>query len=236
MTDALQPDLFGHRWTAERLEALLTEWSGHRVRVALTRNRVSMLSVRFGPDGSVRVRADRGFGHAPEAVIQAMGRYLRGRHAKDWAVVSRFAGGLTPADRPPAPRQLLSRGRIHDLALIRDHVNRDFFQGRLSCGIGWGTRGRRRRRAWTRTIRYGSYIKAQNLVRINPLLDDPRVPAEFVRYIVFHEMLHAVVPSELGERRRHHHATFRQLERRFPDYERMRRLSAELVDVLAGHP
>ena len=222
------------QWTAERLEALLAADTGNRVRVAFTRNRASMLSVRVGPEGVIRLRLDRGFGQAPEPVVQALGRFLKDRRQADWRVVAHFAGNLTPASRAPAPRQLLTRGRVHDLAAIRDRVNHEFFEGRLRCRIGWGTRGRRRRRAWSRTIRYGSYIKAQDLVRINPILDDARVPLDFVTYIVFHEMLHAVVPSETGLRRRHHHAAYRHLERRFPDYERMQQLSSELVDVLVG--
>jgi len=193
-----------------------------------------MASLRIEPNGDVRLRLDRGFGQAPEAVIQALVRYLKGHRRADWQIVGAFAGNLMPAPRAPAPRQLLTRGRIYDLAAIRDRVNHEFFEGRLACRIGWGTRGRRRRRAWCRTIRYGSYIKAQDLVRINPILDDPRVPADFMAYIVFHEMLHAVVPSEAGLRRRHHHARYRHLERRFPDYERMQRLSSELVNVLVG--
>ena len=232
--EAPQLELFAPHWMADRLEARLASDTGISVRVAFTRNRVSMLSVRVGPDGVIRLRLDRGFGHAPEPVVHALGRFLKGRRRADWLVVARFAGDLTPAPRAPVARQLLTRGRVYDLAAIRDRVNREFFEGRLRCRIGWGARGRRRRRAWCRTIRYGSYIKAQDLIRINPILDDPRVPPDFVTYIVFHEMLHAVVPSESGLRRRHHHAAYRHLERRFPDYERMQRLSAELVNVLVG--
>ena len=217
-----QLSLFAPRWTAEGLEAWLTARSGRLVRLVFTRNRASMVSMRLDHLGVVRLRVDRSFGQAPETVLDALGRYLRTRHAADWRIVSRFAGSLTPAPRPPASHQLLTRGRVHDLAVIRDRVNHEFFQGRLTCRIGWGVRGRRRRRARTRSIRYGSYVKSQNLVRINPLLDDPRVPIDFVTYIVFHEMLHAVVPSESGVRRRHHHVVYRRLEQlltRTPRYD-----------------
>lgn len=227
-----QLSLFEPRWTADRLEAWLTAQSGRLVRLVFTRNRASMVSMRFDPLGRVCLRLDHAFAQAPQPVLDALGRYLHARQAEDWRVVSRFAGSLTPASRPPAQRQLLTHGRVHDLAAIRDRVNHEFFQGRLTCRIGWSVRGRRQRRARTRTIRYGSYVKSQNLVRISPLLDDPRVPVDFVTYIVYHEMLHAVVPSEVGARRRPHHAMYRHLERRFPDYERMQRLSAELVNVL----
>ena len=219
---------------AVSLESRLAQASGRRVRLVLTHNRSSMLSVRFAIDGGVRLRLDHGFLQMPGHVLDALGRYLRLRRREDWRVVAHFAGGLVPAARPAAPGQVRTHGRFHDLALIRDEVNRTYFQGRLDCRIGWGTLGHRRRRTRSRSIRYGSYVRAQDLVRINPLLDDPRVPADFVAYIVYHEMLHAVVPSEQGARRRHHHAVYRHLERRFPDYQRMQRLSAELVQVLVG--
>lgn len=232
MADLAQPELFETHRSAARIEALLASVSGRELQLVMTRNRSSMISVRFPLAGPVRLRLDHGFSQAPQPVLDALGRYLRSRRREDWRVVARFASGLTPAVRPPALQQTHTRGRIYDLAAIRDHVNREYFEGRLTCRIGWGTAGRRRRRALTRTIRYGSYVRAQDLVRINPLLDDPRVPAEFLAYIVFHEMLHAVVPSETGARRRHHHAVYRHLERRFPDYRRMQRLSSDLVNLL----
>ena len=220
--------------TVEELYEALCRHGGRPVGLTLTRNRVSLISIRFEAAGA-RVRMHHAFLSAPDEVITALGRYLAKRSRSAWQVVSAFAGSLTPEPHHPKLVRTLTQGRIYDLAVIRDRVNQFYFNGRLDCRIGWGRQGQSRRRSRTRTIRYGSYSKAQNLVRINPLLDDPRVPAEFVEYIVFHEMLHAAVPSEKGASRwAHHHAMYRMHERRFPDHARMRALSGELVLVLQG--
>ena len=59
------------------------------------------------------------------------------------------------------------------------------------------------------------------------------VPAEFVRYIVFHEMLHTVVPTDVHKgRRRDHPPAFNALERQFPEIDRLHTLARELLDVL----
>ena len=53
------------------------------------------------------------------------------------------------------------------------------------------------------------------------MLDKPWVPRYFVSYIVYHEMLHHVVPSSQGRGRRMlHPPPFIARERLFRDYER----------------
>jgi hypothetical protein len=189
-----------------------------------------LVSVRFDAAGAARVRLSRAFLAAPDEVVTALGQYLAKRSRAAWQAVGRYVATLTPVPPPPPTAKLPTRGEVYDLALIRDRVNQIHFNGRLDCRIGWGRAGRSRRRARTRTIRYGSYNKAQNLVRIHPVLDDARVPPEFVEYIVFHEMLHAAVPSEKGGNRWNHHPpTYRMLERAFPDHARMRKLADEFV-------
>jgi hypothetical protein len=59
-------------------------------------------------------------------------------------------------------------------------------------------------------------------VRIHPVLDQPAVPVWFVRYVLFHELLHAVLPPRRGRGSRwiHHGAEFRRRERDYADYAR----------------
>jgi hypothetical protein len=219
--------------TPEELHATLCRHSGRPLGLTITRNRVSLISVRFDAGGAARVRMSRAFLSAPDEVVVALGRYLARRSRDAWQVVGRYASSITPEPGGGRRSRLPTRGRVYDLEAIRDRVNRLHFNGVLRCRVGWGRPGPVRQHARTRTIRYGSYCRARDLVRINPLLDDHRVPAEFVEYIVFHEMLHAVVPSEKGVQRwAHHHETYRVMEQRFPDYPRMRTLAAELVLVL----
>ena len=232
-----QMELFGAAGgrTPEELHEILRGSSRRPLALAITRNSVSMVSVRFA-DGGARVRLDRGFLAAPEPVIAAVRDYVHTRSKAAWRTVCEFVRSLTPEPqrRARAPR-VRSRGRVYDLAAIRDRVNERFFNRGLRCRIAWGRAPARRRRfASRRFVRFGCYVKAQDLVRVNPLLDDPRVPEAFVEYIVFHEMLHAAVPSDKsGGRWNHHHAGYRALEQQYPDIARMRRLATELVQALA---
>jgi hypothetical protein len=193
-----------------------------------------MVSARFSPN-NVTLRLNQAFLSAPTDVIDALGCYLAVRSRLEWKKVAAFASSLEPEGavntRLPS---LVTKGQVYDLEMIRDRINRLHFEGRIDCRIAWARPGRNHYRARTRIIRYGTYNRSLNLVRINPLLDDLKVPAEFLDYIVFHEMLHAAVPSANGRGRwRHHHGSFRLLERRYPGYEKMKQLAGDLVSVLA---
>jgi hypothetical protein len=58
-------------------------------------------------------------------------------------------------------------------------------------------------------------------VRIHPALDAADVPAFFLSSILFHELLHAVLPAERGPggRREVHGPQFRAFEARFPEHQ-----------------
>ena len=58
-------------------------------------------------------------------------------------------------------------------------------------------------------------------MRVHPALDQAWVPRFFVRFIVFHEMLHHVEPAHEGRGRTQFHTkTFRARERAFHDHDR----------------
>ena len=72
----------------------------------------------------------------------------------------------------------------------------------------------------------GHYDPAHHTITLSPVLDAPGVPGFVVRYIVYHEMLHAVFETaSAGVRKRHHHAEFRRAERAFPDFARAKKFS-----------
>ncbi len=61
----------------------------------------------------------------------------------------------------------------------------------------------------------------RSLIRIHPVLDNLWVPRFFVRYIIFHELLHHLIPTRIqGRRRICHGPEFRAHERAYPDYQR----------------
>lgn len=220
---------------AAALQHLLEALSGLKVSLTVTHNRVRIISVRFSARAHATVRLRPEFLAAPESVLGDLGAYLRTRRREPWAAVAAFAQGIPAGAGPMRRPRVASRGQVWDLAPLYTAVNAQFFSGQVACRIGWG-RGRPRRRVAGRrgrSIRYGSWEAATRTIRIHPLLDDARVPLEFLRYIIFHEMLHAVVPVEGRRGRRvYHPAGFRALERRYPDFARMRLLSRELLRTL----
>ena len=197
-----------------------------RVEVTFTRNRVSMASIRFVREGYARLRLHESFMHAPEDVQAALVGYLRTRRQKYWSSICGYARQIrVPA--PPRSIPCYAKGRVYDLAALAQAVNDEYFDGRLTYRVGWGRRGGHSK---CRSIRYGSCNVETRLIRIHSFLDDNRIPAGFVRYILYHEMLHLVVPPVVREGRRiDHPAAFRRLERQFPDFQRHKELATLLL-------
>ncbi len=109
-------------------------------------------------------------------------------------------------------------------------MNRTYFQDGIQARIGWGRMPPRRRR---KSIRLGVYDHQTREIRIHPALDRPEVPAFFVEFIVFHEMLHQLFPSTgRGGRRVHHPRAFRDREKAFPHYVAALRWERENLGVL----
>lgn len=129
----------------------------------------------------------------------------------------------------PMQRQLNLRheGKYFDLRTIFDRLNERHFRGRLrGYKVMWGRRQKRRPKEY---FIFGTIQEEDRIIRINPLLDQPFVPLWFLQYVLYHEMLHSVVPDELGAngRRRVHTEKFYRREREFPRYRRARRWEEE---------
>jgi len=160
---------------------------------------------------------------APPDVVTALAYWLEHpRSNKAGAVVDQF---ISANQHRIAPRKrrtiyLYQKGDFFDLAELFNELNHQMFQGTVTAKITWGmfpsSSGRRR------SIRFGSYVEEQDLIRVHPALDQDFVPRYFVRYIVFHEMLHAYVGVSRSPsgRRRVHPPEFKLLEQAYPDYER----------------
>ena len=135
---------------------------------------------------------------------------------------------------PPRTGRLQARGRVHDLQAILDRLNAEHFDGPVEAKIGWGRSGALPGRT---SIRTGVYLHAARAIRIHPALDREEVPAFYVASVVFHEMLHQVVPpAERGGRRTIHGREFRRRERAFPDHARAAAWERENVHRLLAAP
>jgi hypothetical protein len=129
----------------------------------------------------------------------------------------------------PMQRHLNLRheGRYFDLQRIFDGLNERYFRKRLrGYKVMWGRRRKHRPKEY---FIFGTIQEEDRVIRINPLLDQPFVPAWFLRYVLYHEMLHSVVPDEpvRGGRRRVHTEEFNRREQKFPSYRRARRWEEE---------
>ena len=208
---------------ADALHQMLCEATGVDIRLRITNNSSTMMSLRFEQSGG---RAVVGLHHmfldAPEPVRKALGTWiLRPRTKNSGKKLEAFIAERRHLIAKRSQRQAVCRtqGQFVDLQRLYDGVNAGEFENKVDTPITWGKMPTQRRR---RSIRFGSFTPGDNLIRIHPYLDQAFVPEFFVRYIVFHEMLHAFMGIEEGPtgRRRIHPPAFRRREECYADYDR----------------
>ncbi len=200
----------------ETLSAHLQQATGKKISVTLTDNSTSMISVR-AKEGFFQVRLHRMFLQAGDALIAEIASFI-GRRRGRTPLIREFILLQSSLIRKASPRRCLINpiGKHHDLSEIVRSVNDEYFGGRITAPVTWGTR-RRGRAVRRRTL--GSYSSNTNTVRINPLLDRKKVPSFFIEFIVYHEMLHADMGvGEKEGRRTVHCREFRRREKMFDRY------------------
>lgn len=216
--------------TPAALEARIRRALSVPIDLVVTDNRRTMISTRRRGQ-RLEVRLHHMFLDAPEQVLEELLCYLAEGDARSSSIVGRYI----EENRHRVKRRrvaLRTTGDHHDLSDVFDVVvSAHFPEGVGGARITWGKMPPRRR--GRRTIRLGTYTHELQLVRIHPALDQVSVPRFFVEFVVFHELLHHVVPARrLGTRIDYHPPEFRARERAHPDYERAVRWEAENIDTL----
>jgi len=114
-------------------------------------------------------------------------------------------------------------GKHFDLHKLFDELNGKFFQGQLARPhIGWSVRSWRRQ--------FGCYDPGPRQILLNRRMDHPAVPACAVEYVLYHEMLHVKHPTRRsGCSLVSHSPEFRAEEKRFPEFERARKILDRLA-------
>lgn len=227
---------------ARRIADELSGQLGELVKLTVHDNRSTMVSFRRAA-GSLQFRVHHMFLDAPAEVVRALGAFAgtastaRGVAARRREASRRIDQFVRARrDRIGAPRvgRLQPRGRVHDLAALFDRINTTEFGGAVVARIGWGAvrPGERRR-----TVKTGVYLHEARAIRIHPTLDRPEVPEFYVAAVVFHEMLHQVVPvHERNGRRVVHGAEFRRRERAYRDHQRSREWEKQNLRLLLSSP
>jgi hypothetical protein len=214
------PRLFVHEGARQALERKLRMAFPGPVILSITDNRHSIITHRV-QRGVLHARIHHMFLDAPPAVVDALVRYVTrgGREASALLGDHIDDNGFRLARRKRnAP--LVTKGKHHDLLALFTGINERYFGGSVHALITWGKRpttGSKHRR----TIKLGSYSAVDRLIRVHPALDRPWVPRYFVAYIVYHEMLHHVIPGSRGLGRVNlHPPEFKERERQFRHFER----------------
>lgn len=217
----------------QRLEKLL----GFSVILRLNTNVSQVLSVKSSPGSALPlVSVHRAFLQADDKVMRALAQFIRRPTPACRRILHEFIDQI-PHDhfRQPVRQtlRLCSRGRYYDLDKILRELVSQFFGGELDVSITWGRNGKAIRRP-RRHIQLGSYNHHQRLIRLHPMLDSPHVPEYFVRFVVYHELLHAKLDPQrdAGGRRQLHTRAFRLLERKFPQYREAMAFERELLKSL----
>lgn len=190
------------------------------VKLTVTDNTSTMMSVRHSLNGDpVRVRLHRMFLTAPKEVRNALVHWVKHpRSRKHGVLFKEFIVAHTHEIRNAASRTLspVTRGTYYDLKEVFDDLNGSYFNNAINVAITWGRDCGRN----LRSIRFGGYYPGEQLIRIHPRLDQSFVPPYIIRYIVYHEMLHAHLGIEQTEngRKSIHPRAFKRMEAAFPEY------------------
>ena len=129
----------------------------------------------------------------------------------------RLKNPLTVSKKKIRTFVICQEGQHYHLKEIYNRLNNHYFEGALDIPITWF--GSRMSRPKTRVI-LGSYHPHKKMIKVNRILDHAHIPSYFVSYIVYHEMLHHVLPPIIQKNRRRqiHHQAFNDREKEFRDY------------------
>ncbi len=229
------PQLFVHEGARQALERKLKAACPNRVvLLSITDNRHSIISHSF-KNGVLHARIHHMFLDAPPRVVSALVRYVVHGDPRASQIVGHYieANGARLARRRPRAIPLEAKGKHHDLLAIFNDLNEKYFGGACHALVTWGrrTRSRAKRKSPRRTIKLGSYASLERLIRIHRVLDRSWVPRYFVAYVLYHEMLHHMIPAArgrasskvagaTGHRRVLHSPEFLERERGFRSYDR----------------
>ena len=194
------PQLFIHEGARQALERKLKAASpGKVVILSITDNRHSIISHSMR-HGVLHARIHHMFLDAPARVLNALVRYVTRGDKRASILVGNYieANGARLARRRARAIPLVAKGTHHDLLAIFNEMNARYFDGNCHALITWGKRQPRRSDGPRKAIKLGSYSNLERLIRIHPALDRKWVPRYFVAYVVYHEMLHHMIPAARG--------------------------------------
>lgn len=204
----------------DKLKGYLDQYTGRSISLVITDNSTRIVSVKSGKN-TVSVRLHWMFLQAGDEIIKEIAGFI-GKGTKNTPLISKFIQDnrrcLKAGNRKPYKGH--TQGKFFDLKGLFDSLNREYFSGRISASIGWGRRGSPR---LVRKRTLGSYCSKSDVIRINPVLDRKNIPLYYIRYVIYHEMLHCDIAGNSGDGRRPVHSSeFKRREKMFREYGKAR--------------
>lgn len=186
-------------------------------------------------EGEITLKVSEGWAHAPEEarvglVLSLLTRLLRRRPSERERRFLEAYREFSARESTSLLNDSLRRqkGRSAGTSPSGDCYDLEAELGSLLSeysAVFNGALKERPRTAWSRSVsraRLGFHDSAFNILVVSKALDSPRVPKCVVRYVLYHELLHAKhkVLYERGEslRRTVHPRAFKQDERKFAEY------------------
>lgn len=219
----MQDNLFlDNPMTKEELRQNLMLFTPRNITLVINENHSIFLSVLEKKRKDLKLSLHRFFLLGTLYVCEAIIRYCIRRDKEALKVLRIFTNRYfleVDYSHKIDPKKLQAKGIHYDLKLIYDQINEKYFQNELSLTITWFKKPRYRS---FRHLTFGSYNKPLKLIRINKILDDPKVPSYFLEFITYHEMLHHICPSRMDKKGRStvHTKEFKEKERLFSEYQK----------------
>jgi predicted metal-dependent hydrolase len=215
---------------AETIETHRRRIAGHLtirlpepVDVIFTNNRSTMVSFKR-LNGRIVVRLHRMFRHANEELLDFLAHYLGKRDSAASAKIDAFIAAHKKEIRHGAlsnGKPLKAEGQHHNLQIVLNRLNKKYFAEKIEVQIGWARsparKGRKNKKTVSRAL--ATYNYSDHTIRVSPILDAADIPEYVIDWIVYHEMLHHVLPVEkIQGKHRYHTHRFKTLERAFIHY------------------
>jgi hypothetical protein len=127
------------------------------------------------------------------------------------------SGRIRPSVARHAPGSFDTKGVCWDLAEVFDTLNRTHFNAVLSSYVRWGKHPLRSYQSY----KFDGAGNRFSVITIGSLYNRPGVPRYAVEGIMFHEMLHILLPPQRHNARNVIHGRqFKEHERHFPFHDR----------------
>ena len=153
--------------------------------------------------------------HIFDAVVGYLGGKDRHAHKKIDAFVEENHDRVVASARRRT--QIQTRGEHFDLQVIFDSLETRYFETPVEARITWGRRVVPNKRQ--RSLQLGNYVPDEQLIRVHPVLDQSWVPLYVIEAVVYHEMLHHMMPAVVRNGRHHYHTpTFLARERQYEHF------------------